>query len=57
MEGAADKDPTTSQDAPQNEEITEGDTGHEGAEDNKFQTAIGAWRSMAVPPLTSVLSR
>lgn len=55
MEGGIDED----HDAP-HDDIRETDTTVETAEDNKFQTAIGAWRNIdltsLIPQLDSVAS-
>jgi homeobox protein cut-like len=60
MEGGVDDDETRSfRDAPR-EGAHRGEPGPEAAEDNKFQTAIGAWRNIdltsLIPQLDSVAS-
>ena len=45
MEGGVDVEDSIPQDAPQDIEKDEHGTGAETTEDNKFQTAIGSWRS------------
>ncbi|KAF2715615.1 hypothetical protein K504DRAFT_457773 [Pleomassaria siparia CBS 279.74] len=59
MEGGVDDEPRSSGDAPRGEDRGQG-AGVGAAEDNKFQTAIGAWRNIdltsLIPQLDSVAS-
>ncbi|KAF2119918.1 CASP C terminal-domain-containing protein [Lophiotrema nucula] len=60
MEGGVDAEDRTSLDAPRDEAEVEQGAGGQSAEENKFQTAIGAWRNIdltcLIPQLDTVAS-